>query len=199
MRVTGWLIIGGAGAGLLTYLLLPLFRGRSGAPGLRSRFRLFVGHVVRLRHCIRSLLHRAGARLAAVRRHGLSPLLPRRRAAHAGGRKVDFQGDREQVSAGSINAAESAERRLTAAGIRKSFRRFIRFGERHGVKFSYAMAPGEYVSKVAGLIPEHAGECREIADLFEEAIYSNHDLDEQFGLRFKRVVKITIRNSGSGH
>ena len=167
-RIIGWTVLGFLIAGVLIFLLLPLFRGVRGGFSPREGFK-------RIGAAFRRTLDSFTESVHAF----LEELNKRRKSR--GWDKIKTQGKTARQEAVARRAERTALRRRerkVSGRMLRAFFRFTRWGEKRGVSFTFAVAPLEYARKVATEAPEHSDECHEIAEIFEEAVYSNHDLDE---------------------
>jgi hypothetical protein len=96
-------------------------------------------------------------------------------------------------------ARHDTDRRFRRAKERtlRAFYKFVRWGEKQGAPFDSRTGAVEYAVKVANLVPECGDECILIADLFEEATFSNRGPTESVSLRIAGMVKQIIKRRRS--
>lgn len=181
-RIAGWALLGALGAGTLIFLFLPLFRRNTGRLAARDFFCSIAAVIRNTLETIR-MSFTGGAMGRKTRGAAKTVWRPRLPATAATG----------------APERRPAERAAAAHGrIRKAYFKFVRWGQRQGVAFTCESGPLEYAFKVAAVIPARAEECRKVAGLFEEAIFSNHELKEEWVTDFSRTVKkLTKRRGGA--
>jgi hypothetical protein len=71
--------------------------------------------------------------------------------------------------------------------------RYARWARRYDVSFNTSIAPKEFSELVAEKAPDQREACIEIAEMFEEIMYSHHELEnryhDQYHDRVKEIVK----------
>ncbi len=183
-RIIGWTLLGALIAGVLVFLLLPLFRADRGGFSPREGLK-------RIREGFRKAVDSFVVSMNAF----LGELSKRRKTRDWN--RIRVQGRTARQEAVARRAARSALRRRerkVSGRMLRAFFRFTKWGEKQGVSFTFSVAPLEYARKVAAEAPTLSDDCHEIAHIFEEAVYSNHDIDE--GRRSAFISKIrTITKS----
>jgi hypothetical protein len=167
-RIIGWTVLGLLLAGVLAFLLLPLFRGVRGGFSPREGLKK-IGAA--LRRTIDSVVVSVNAFLGELSK----------RKKSRGWDKIKSQGKTARQEAMARRAQRTALRRRerkVSGRMLRAFFRFTKWGEKRGVSFTFTVAPLEYARKVAAESPEHSNDCNEIAQIFEEAVYSNHEIGE---------------------
>ena len=183
-KIIGWTILGALVIGAAIFLLKPMFRGARGsfspAEGLKriaevvkkavDGFRIFVDRI-------------------------LEELRQRRKAR--GWDKISSRGKSSRAEGMAKRAARTAlrrrERRVNGRMLRAFFK-FTRWGQKRGIPFTFSTGPWEYAQKVASVTPDLSDDCNEIAYMFEEAVYSHHEIKESTRSSFVTKVR-TITKS----
>lgn len=175
-------LLGIIAAAFSAFLFLPIFRSKRGGYGPRrvlKRLAEFARSAVNLLRGLVAGIHIS--RKPVVSDRIMRPKALRRAKA----------GESAAPSTGLVPGIGEGSR------LRSYYKRFVKFGEKRGAVFSYSTGPKEYAMKVADLIPETADECLTIATMYEEAAYSQHELEDGVALQFKKIVKDVIRSGRS--
>jgi hypothetical protein len=75
----------------------------------------------------------------------------------------------------------------------KSFMRFTKWAKRHEVNFHPSIAPREFSEMVARKVPERRDDVVEIAQIFEEIIYSHHEIENSLQNRYHEKVSAVVK------
>jgi hypothetical protein len=182
-RIIGWTLLGLIIAGIAIFLLMPLFRGVKGgfspkeglkriSDGFKKAWQNFV---VSFNEFVDELNKRRKTRSwNRIRSRG-------RGTSDSGSRRA------------TRSAIRRRERKISGRMLRAFFR-FTRWGEKRGIAFSFATGPLEYAKKVANELPDLSDDCHDIAYIFEEAVYSNHDTKESRSSDFVSKVRTITKN-----
>lgn len=182
-KYIGWALLGLLGVGFLAFLIMPFIRKKETGFNLidllKRNWQAFVNGVKNaiesLRASLREMRRRRGTGLFSRIRDQVQAAVERRE--EAGSR-------RRQLS--------RREQRLHSRVLR-SFMRFARWARRYDVSFNTSIAPKEFSELVAEKAPEQRDACIEIAQMFEEIMYSHHELEnryhDQYHDRVKEIVK----------
>jgi hypothetical protein len=84
-------------------------------------------------------------------------------------------------------------RRLTQAKNIKAFLRLIRWGEKRGAKFQTYLGPKEYTETLGNIVPAIQETLVEIADLFEEQLFSHHEIDEEKNSKYFSNIRLVLK------
>jgi len=84
-------------------------------------------------------------------------------------------------------------RRREFGRVSRAFIRLIRWGKRHDIVFTATSAPGTYAQTLSEHFPEHEKRLTEIADCFEQAIYSPWPLGKERLNEYENAIKKIIR------
>ncbi len=76
----------------------------------------------------------------------------------------------------------------------RSFLRLIRWGKRKGIDFTSATAPGTYTRLLSERFPAHKETLAVIADCFEQAVYSTHQLGKERLVEYERAVRTVVQD-----
>ncbi len=178
--------IGLLGAGFLVFLIMPVLRLRD------SQTNLFQAAGQAMRNALASIARGWGAFVAALRnglKHG--------RRVGATLRRV-----REQAKAASEAREAAAARRPRVSKeerklhnqVLKSFMKFVRWAGRHDVVFNTSIGPREFSEMVAVKVPERADDFIELAELFEEIVYSPHETGSELQARYHDKVTAVVKS-----
>ncbi len=185
-RIIGYILLGVLGIGAVVFLLAPLLkRDREGNRNIGLALRQGLD---KIRQAVDRFVASINNLLEAIKNRRKSRVWDRIRARGSGGRlQQTLERAAEKVG------LSRRERRINNRMLRAFFR-FTKWGEKRGVPFTLSLGPAEYAEKVERESPsEVGGECLDIAGMFEEALYSNHTIEESFRSEFydkvKRVVK----------
>ena len=186
VRYIGFGLLGLLGAGFLAFLVLPIVRMR----GTGTSPRQAVAKAVR--------------NLVAGIRGGWAALVTAVRRAMKHGRRVGqlITKVRDQARAATAarevaaanRARVSKEERKIHGKVLKAFMRFVRWARRHDVAFDMSLAPREFSEMVASRIPEQRVACLEIGEIFEEIVYSHHEIGSQLQARYHEKVTSVVRS-----
>ena len=185
-RYIGYALLGLLGVGLLAFLIMPVLRLRDADTNLREA------------------LGKAIVRLTAAIRAGWTSLMTALRRALAHGRRAGalITRVRDQARA-AAEAREAAAQRRARVGkeerrihgkVLKEFMKFARWARRHGVSFDPSIAPREFSEMVGAKVPEHRHDCIEIAEIFEEIVYSNHEIESRLQARYHEKVAALVKS-----
>jgi len=93
----------------------------------------------------------------------------------------------------------SKKKKKEITGIIRSFILLIRWGEKKGVKYYKSLAPKEYInslniylSRTDNIIEKNLNE---IADIFEEALFSDHIIGNEVIRNYKILIRKTIKEN----
>ncbi len=181
-RYVGYTLLGLIGLGFLAFLLMPILRIRGSDLNLRQA----------LSESLRSLVTglKAGwaklvgtLRLAARQGRQVGEFLTRERRDRES-RGQDGATDRRRI--------DRRERRIHGR-LMKSFTKFVRWAARHDVTFDPSIAPREFSEMISRKVPDRRGDCMEIAELFEEIVYSDHRIGEEIHERYHEKVSAVVR------
>lgn len=86
----------------------------------------------------------------------------------------------------------SREKRREIGRLAKRFLRVIEWGGARSVRWTAATGPAEFCGILSGTVPELRKELTDIADIFEEALYSDRALDPEKHLTYERAVRKTL-------
>ncbi len=178
--------IGLLGVGFLVFLIMPVLRLRD------SQTNLFQAAGQAVRNALGSIVRGWRAFVAALRsglKHG--------RRVGATLKRV-----REQAKAAALARDAAAARRPKISKeerklhnqVLKSFMRFVRWAGRHDVAFSTSIGPREFAGMVAARVPEHAADCMEVGELFEEIVFSRHETGSELQARYHDKVTAVVKS-----
>lgn len=183
--IVGWILLGLIAIGFLYFLIAPLMRirrrggnvGEAVAAGLRKFF-------ANIRRALESF------------RNAFSRLARESRKVKGIFRKI-----REQAKAVAEAREEAAARRAGVSKrerriqskVLKSFMRFAKWAKRHEVSFHPSIAPREFSEMVARKVPERREDVVEIAQIFEEIIYSHHEIENSLQNRYYEKVSAVVK------
>jgi hypothetical protein len=175
------LLIGIPGVAFLIALIAPLFRRSGGKvhPLVSvwkwfSRFSASVASAIRnMRSSFRKFKKRS-----KIRRSLLDNLF-------GGGRSEEEEEDRDR--------RPGFFRRLTLAKNIKTFLRLIRWGEKHGARFAAYLGPKEYLDDVGLKVPDIRQTLMEIAELFEEQLFSTHEITDEKNSAYYSKVRTVLK------
>ena len=185
-RYVGYALLGLLGAGFLAFLLLPLFRMKASGNDIRRA----------LRRSMRSLAH-------GIRSTWLALVVALRRAVshgkHLGGVIAKRRGATGDATPGRSGAAArraemSRQERKIHGRVLKAFMKFTRWARRHEVVFDPSIGPREFSELVGDRVPARMDECLEIAEIFEEIVFSNHDINDELQNRYHDKVARVVRS-----
>ena len=183
--IIGWILLGLLGIGFLYFLVAPLLRiQRRGGN---------VGEAIQagLRRFVTNLQNGWKSFVAGLRR-----LLRQSRKVGEFFTKI-----REQAKAVAEAREEAAARRAGVSKrdrrihnrVLKSFMRFTKWAKRHEVSFHPSIAPREFSEMVARKVPERQDDVIEIAQLFEEIVYSHHEIENSLQNRYHEKVSAVVK------
>jgi hypothetical protein len=184
--IIGWIILVLLGVGFLVFLIQPLLKMRREGLTIGTAFKKrFASLLQGMRNGWRSFTEA----LARFLREG---------------RKVRgvFKKIREQAQA-VVRAREDAATRRASGTKRdrrvhnrvlRSFMRFTKWAKRHEVTFHASIAPREFSEMVAAKVPERRSDCLEIASLFEEIVYSHHEIEGSLQNRYHEKVAAVVKS-----
>ncbi|TVQ20035.1 MAG: DUF4129 domain-containing protein [Spirochaetaceae bacterium] len=185
-RYIFYAVVGLLGVGFLAFLILPVLRMRDANTNLGQAF----GKAIR--------------RLVAAIRTGWQAFIGALRSAVRHGRRVGtaIARAREQarVAADERHAAAarrtraSKEERKIHSQVLKGFMRFVRWAGRHDVTFNASIAPREFSLMVAARMPDRRSDFIEIADIFEEIVFSNHEIGSELQARYQDRIAALVRS-----
>ncbi len=185
-RYVGFGLLGLLAAGFLAFLVMPIVRMRGSGTSLKQA----VG--------------KAFQNLAAGIRGGWAAFVNAIRRAMMHGRRVGrlISNVRDQARAATVareavaanRARISKEERKIHGKVLKAFMRFVRWARRHDVAFDLSLAPREFSEMVASRVPDQRVACLEIADIFEEIVYSHHEIGSQLQARYHEKVTSVVRS-----
>lgn len=183
--IVGWILLGLIGLGLLYFLIAPLMRIRRSGGN--------VGEVVVAR--LQKLLANIGRAIGSIGNAFRQILRESRKV------KGLFAKIREQAKAVAEAREEAAARRAGVSKrdrriqskVLKSFMRFTRWAKRYEVSFHPSIAPREFSELVARRVPERRDDVVEIARIFEEIIYSHHEIENSLQIRYHEKVSAVVK------
>lgn len=184
-RIIGYVLLVALGIGAILFLVIPLFRrGADGAGGIKSAFKQLSDNI---RRAIEQMKSSFSQMLETIRNRRKSRIWKKKR--DRGG-----QGWLQQtIERASGRMGLSRKERRVNNKVLKAFFRFTKWGEKRGVPFQTTMGAWEYAIKLEEQIPELAAECNEVAGMFEEVMYSNHDIQESFRSAFYDKIKDVVK------
>ncbi len=181
-RYVGYTLLGLLGLGFLVFLVLPILRLRGSDMNLRESLSqalrsLVNGLTTGWAKLVRTL------RLAARQGRQVGEFLARERRDRE--RRGEEGGpDRRRI--------DRRERRIHGR-LMKSFAKLVRWAARHDVPFDPSIAPREFTEMISRKVPDRREECMEIAELFEEIVYSNHEIGDETYERYHGKVSAVVR------
>lgn len=93
----------------------------------------------------------------------------------------------------SLGAAHKNRiRRREFGRVSRSFLRLIQWGRRQGIVFTATSAPGSFTSELAKRFPAHESTLKDIADCFEQAVYSPYPLGKNRLQEYEQAVRMII-------
>ena len=175
------LLIGIPSVAFLIALIAPLFR-RSGGKvhpllSLWNWFSRFWGSIATAIRNMRSSFRKFKKR-STIKRSLLDNLF-------GGGRSEEDEEDRDK--------RPGFLRRLTLARNIKIFLRLIRWGEKKGARFAACLGPKEYLGNVGLKVPDIRQTLEEIADLFEEQLFSTHEITDEKNSEYYSKVRLVLK------
>ncbi len=184
-RMIGYILLVALSIGAITFLLLPILRRGGGGANLKEA-------LARAVDAIRRSIARTRAAFAR-----LLETIQTRRRARAWKRmrtRRDGAGRLQQTleRAAARMGLTRRERKINNKVLRAFFR-FTRWGEKRGVPFQRTMGAWEYAAKLESVAPTVGADCVELAEMFEEVLYSNHKIEEAFRSAFYDKVKQVTR------
>jgi hypothetical protein len=178
-KIIGWALLGALVLGAAVFLFSPFLRVSGGKLRPRERIAALFAAIgkglERVRIAIRDFVE--------ARRGRRKVRLWKRASARVRGVRGSVTGAAEQAARMRRRERRAHNRTL------KTFMRFAKWGERQGVSFRTTRGPLEYACDVGAAAPESAAACREIAAMFEEVMYSQHDITEGFRSDLQEKVK----------
>jgi hypothetical protein len=182
--IVGVIVVGVLVLGFLAFLIAPLVRlhreGRSITGALRERLvRFLAGLRTGWRSLIRSLkrMIRQSRKVGTVAKRIGEEL---RSAAETRRRSTA-----KRQSLGGVDAR-------THSRVLKSFMRFVKWAGKHDVTFRTSIGPREFAATVAREVPDQTDDVMEIAELFEEIVFSHHQIDNSQTQRYhQKIAKVT--------
>ena len=184
-RIIGFIILGVLGLGAVLFLLLPLFRGMKAG----------VNPLDVIRKGVRSAIKAIADAVAAFVR-AIEAWRKKRRVRvwkRIGSRgKGGIVQEALERAAGRLGL--SRKERRAHGRMLKSFFRFTRWGEKRGIPFRTTIGPWEYALMLTTVVPEVTDDCVEIADIFEEVLFSTHAVDDNRQSVFFNKIKQIVKN-----
>jgi hypothetical protein len=184
VRIIGWSLLIAAGIGAAVFLFLPFFRGARGKISVGETFRkLWLSIVTNINNTLSTI------------RDAIQKIKDRRRmrAWKRVGSKGRTSAIQETLERAAARLGLTRKEKRTHGKLLRTFFRFTRWGEKHGVPFRTTMGAWEYALKFNTESAELRKECIDIAAMFEEAMYSHHDIQEHFKNTFADKVKNIIK------
>ncbi len=184
-RYVGYVLLGLLGAGFLVFLLMPLVRMKASGTDIRRA----------LRRSFRSLAN-------GIRSAWLALLQALQRAASHGRRIGGAIAKRREAGesaharygAASRRAAMSKQERKVHSRVLKGFMKFARWARRHEVVFDPSIGPREFSEMVGTRVPARMDDCLEIAEIFEEIVFSDHSINDELQNRYHDKVARVVRS-----
>lgn len=185
VRVIGLILLGVAGLGAVVFLLLPLFRSGKGALQFRETLKKGWTNIA-------AFLNNAST---AIQRF-IQSIKDRRklRVWNKLGSKGRGSAIQDTLERAAAKLGLSRRERKAQGRALKTFFRFTRWGEKQGVPFRTTLGAWEYAVRIKDVPQDIQADCKEIAGMFEEILYSNHEIEDSFRSEFADKVKKVVKS-----
>jgi hypothetical protein len=188
-KIAGFTLLGILGAAVLYFAARPLFSRdvwtqiRNAHP-LRMLKRKILDALARIRGAF-------GQFLLFLR----SPRKSMRASLRAGMARIRGDAGARAQERESARAMTRGRKRQLDQVVR-DFVRLVRWGEKKGVRFDKAIAPMDYVASLGKTLPQTKELLDEVGLLFEEIVYSNHQVGEPAQSSYSRSMRKILRSGG---
>ena len=184
-RIIGYILLGVIIIVAIVFLLRPLFKKGEGIAGVKSALKKAGENI---RKAIEQMRVNFQAMLETLRNRRKSRAWNKIR-----GRGTQSSRLQQTLERAASRMGLSRKERRVNNRVLRSFFRFTKWGEKRGVPFKTTMGALEYASKLNSVAPGQLESCVELADVFEEIMYSDHTIQESLRSTFYDKVKEIVR------
>lgn len=186
-KIITWIFLSLAGALIIWFLLRPIFKSDGGfhpVENLKKSWKLVQKNIKKALITFKEYIS-----LVKTARKAGKWQKAKGKDRIAGAKKKKWM---ESVSRAGL------KERIIHGRFLKAFFKLTKWGEKKGVVFRRTIGPREYALQLEKQVPGLNNISLEIADIFEEILFSHHEMNEERESDFFKKVKIVTREKYSG-